>query len=166
MIEQTGTDLSMNGAKGRSVTYNAATDNAEAVINNATKSIEDAVDSMTATASKVLPETREIANRVASATSDFANQYVPQLKSKVYETIGHLPKAGREVAGKLNRHARANPWLHIGLAGAGAFALGYLLGRQSTTINAAMDDESVESKLTADALKAKNKPAADMRNSH
>ena len=40
-----------------------------------------------------------------------------------------LPADSRELASKINTHARANPWLHIGIASAGGLLLGLAAGR-------------------------------------
>lgn len=46
--------------------------------------------------------------------------------SRLTENAGTWPQTGREIASKVDTHARSNPWLHVGIAGASALIVGYL----------------------------------------
>ena len=45
------------------------------------------------------------------------------------DKLRELPNESRELAGKIDTHARANPWLHIGIASAGGLLIGLAAGR-------------------------------------
>ena len=55
---------------------------------------------------------------------DFAN-----LKTQVMDRIGEIPGFSREMAGKLDKNVRGNPWLHVGIVGACCLGMGFLAGR-------------------------------------
>jgi hypothetical protein len=68
--------------------------------------------------------TNGLGRNVVHSVSGLGNQIIDRLK--------FIPQAGTSIAGRVDRHARANPWMHIGIAGAGFLALGWLLGRRFT----------------------------------
>ena len=53
--------------------------------------------------------------------------------SDVNEMISGVGDTVSRYASSYDRSLRANPYLHIGLAGAGALALGYLFGRMTSS---------------------------------
>lgn len=68
----------------------------------------------------------------ASSSQDFFGTIMDGA-GKIFENIGDIPARSTEVFGKIDRHARSNPWMHIGLVGAGALLLGYIVGRSTST---------------------------------
>ena len=65
----------------------------------------------------------------SSVGSDAMKARLKDFGDKVRGRVGEFPAYGRDIAAQVDRSARANPWMHIGFAGAGAFALGILIGR-------------------------------------
>jgi ElaB/YqjD/DUF883 family membrane-anchored ribosome-binding protein len=65
---------------------------------------------------------KDFASRAMSSGSQFG--------SKLYENARQVPGLSRDLASRVDTHARSNPWMHIGLVSVGFLALGYLFGRR------------------------------------
>lgn len=52
-------------------------------------------------------------------------EYGEQVRGRVNE----LPRYGRDVFNWIDRSARSNPWMHVGIAGVGGLLIGLALGR-------------------------------------
>lgn len=68
---------------------------------------------------------RELGEKLASKSKNIGQQ----VSDQVLSTMSEIPEVSRKMAKRLDRSAHANPWLHIGLVGAGSMALGYFMGR-------------------------------------
>lgn len=62
-----------------------------------------------------------VSDRIASVSSDWG--------TRMMSGAQEVPRMSRDMINRVDRSARANPWMHIGLVGAGFFALGFVLGR-------------------------------------
>ena len=68
---------------------------------------------------------QEAVKEATEAFKSFGNQ--------IKDRLVDLPDYGRDFYTAVDKSARANPWLHIGMAGVGALAIGYLIGRGMST---------------------------------
>jgi ElaB/YqjD/DUF883 family membrane-anchored ribosome-binding protein len=113
-----------------------AKDAGQATAKSANKIASKAQDTVESSASDL----SSVASSATSAASAAA-QTVGDVASTVSKRVGQWakdmnvedwPEAGRDLATRVDKHARSNPWLHIGLVGVGALALGYLFGRSAS----------------------------------
>jgi hypothetical protein len=58
-------------------------------------------------------------------------RYMEALRG-VLGSLRDVPESGREIFNRLDRNARQNPWLHIGIAGFGALLVGLAVGRSTS----------------------------------
>lgn len=65
----------------------------------------------------------------ASKASDSLREQASGLRERYKDLPETSREMGRQVIDRVDTSARANPWLSIGLAGVGALALGFLVGR-------------------------------------
>lgn len=66
---------------------------------------------------------------VASDYVGFAREYGSRVVGGVSQAVRDLPDRSRGLARDLDSSVHSNPWMHIGIFGAGALLLGYLFGR-------------------------------------
>ncbi len=78
---------------------------------------------------------KDFASRAMSSGSQFG--------SKLYENARQVPGLSRDLASRVDTHARSNPWMHIGLVSVGFLALGYLFGRRFSSGNEVVMAEDV-----------------------
>jgi ElaB/YqjD/DUF883 family membrane-anchored ribosome-binding protein len=72
---------------------------------------------------------------IKEIVNDYAASFVKttnSLSDDIIERLESVPQVGANVVGRVNRHARANPWMHIGIVAAGFLAVGWYLGRRLT----------------------------------
>lgn len=65
----------------------------------------------------------------AQNMADTAERAFGDVAGRLRERFSDLPDYSRDFIGRVDRSARSNPWIGIGLAGVGAFALGYVLAK-------------------------------------
>ncbi len=120
-------DIGANVGEGFNNHPHLSADSLDANINTSTTESADlsgAAASSGATGTSMNDFRQEAVNKFR----DFASRFTDST-SDLRTRLRDVPANSREVFNRVDTHARSNPWLHIGLAGAGALLLGYVVGR-------------------------------------